>query len=544
LASKYGLKEIKVDINKLSTEEKLQYLNLIEKEEKELSSLFDETKDLDPFWWYKPATGYLDPKGVEFIKKWLQVSDIPDRFQGMLETFTCDKRIISTFGGNQVGKTTASAIKSHIKIIGKLPYSLNGKYPEWKLPKKWPVYGRVYGLSNDVIEEVIVPKFKEWMPRTYMKNGVWENSYSKQEKILRYYEGGKKFIGQIKFLSCEKDVSKSQGASLSFAHFDEEPPKEFYDECLPRFIANHGKGIDIEFFMTPTNGITWAYNTLFKSSNRPDSDLASFKVATVTNPYANLETLEQMMKDADKYEERLMRILGEFISLGGLIYSGDSAIDPKVHVIPPFTITYNRYLVLRGLDPHLSKPTACVEVVVDREGFVYVIGAYKKQSDIDKVKQDLAERALKKRYRLGWTSYDKSLDYDIKALGDLNIIDRYKLPPNPIPSMIPSEKFEGSIKAGIDAIKQYLKKDQYTGKPKLYFFNTPEVWDLIDDMQTLERDRGRNESQRGQRDKINEGPKDLHAALRYIFQKPLIWSPSDAYTDGVINVNSDEERYI
>jgi len=532
-----------MNIKNLTVEQKKLLLQSIEKEEKEVTILLKETKEADPFWWYKPFSGTISEKGKEFLRRWILPRDIPNEVSGIEDTFKSSAKIIATFGGNQVGKTTANAIKSHIKITGEVPKELKNIYPTTKLPTKWPVYGRVYGLSNDIIDEVIVPKFREWMPTSYMKDGIWEKSYSKQDKILRYYKNRSKFIGQLKFMSCEKDVSKSQGASLGFAHFDEESPKDFYDEALPRFISSGKKGIDIEFFMTPTNGLTWVYNTIFQNSLKNKSEIECFKVPTITNPLADLETLTQMMEDANSYDEKRMRVLGEFISLGGLIYSGETAINPRIHVIKPFELHHRKYVVVRGIDPHLSKPTAGVELAIDRAGILYVVGTYKKNADTERVKEDLAKRVIERKYRLAWTAFDRSLDYNIKALNDLNVIQKLRMPPNAIPAMIPSEKFDGSIKAGIDTIKQYLKLDKYTKRPKLYFFDTPEVWDLIHEMQTLERNKSRNEAKVGQRDQINEGPKDLHAALRYIFQKPLEYiRPDSSHQD--LSSNLIEERYL
>jgi hypothetical protein len=62
-------------------------------------------------------------------------------------------------------------------------------------------------------------------------------------------------------------------------------------------------------------------------------------------------------------------------------------------------------------------------------------------------------------------------------------------------------------------------------------------------MQTLEREKGLNEAKRGMKDKVREGPKDLHAALRYIFQKPLEWIPPDGSDSDQTN-NFMEERYV
>ena len=62
---------IKMDITKLPAQEKLVLLNQLEKEEKELTSLFGEVKEADPYWWYKPSDGELSPNSLEFLKKWI-----------------------------------------------------------------------------------------------------------------------------------------------------------------------------------------------------------------------------------------------------------------------------------------------------------------------------------------------------------------------------------------------------------------------------------------------------------------------------------------
>jgi hypothetical protein len=91
-----------------------------------------------------------------------------------------------------------------------------------------------------------------------------------------------------------------------------------------------------------------------------------------------------------------------------------------------------------------------------------------------------------------------------------------------------SEKYKGSIHAGVDQIKQKLKtfeaKDKdgnVQEKAKLYIFDTEENQPLITAMRLLERDRYRDEGAKGVKDEINEGRWDAHAALRYAHQVPL-----------------------
>jgi len=518
----------------LGVDDKLALLAEVQKQKAELRAVLDRVKDQDRYWFYEPSDGSLTPEAAAFAEKWLKPEDRPQKWYGVKDAMASGKKIVGLFGGNRAGKTIALVILSCAKVIGRVPKSLEGVVPEHKLPKKWPVYGRVYGLSSSVIEEVLIPKFKEWMPKEYWHSGGWDHTYNKQEKILRFYKNGREFVGHIKFISCEQEVEKTQGVDLSFAHFDEEPPHNFYEEALSRFGTTK---MDIGFFLTPTNGISWLYDTLI---NNGDENIETFKVSTLTNKHISIDSLETIMQQLDSYESRKMRLLGEFVSLSGLIYSGDCQFYKDIHVIKPFELEWDNHIVYRGIDIHTSKETCCVEVAVLPNNTKVVVGVYWKKADAETVKRDLAARAVERKYRLGWTRYDKSLDYEQTILGGMNIIDLLKRSPNAIPAMFPSDKHKGSIDAGIDLIKRDLKLDQHTKKPKVYFFDTPEVWLLIKDIQTLERDRAANEEKKGTRDKINEGKKDRHAAFRYVYQG----NPRFIAIDDTVDEEVPEERYI
>lgn len=496
-----------MQIESLSDDEKLRLLKELQKKKEELRLEVDKVRKSDKFWFYEPSfTGPLDAARQAFAEKWINKEDLPKIWTGMDQAIQSKKNILGVFGGNGAGKTALNAVLAHIKITGELPEKMKILVPKEKLPKEWPVFGRVVGLSAALIEEVLVPTFKEWMPKSYWHREGWERTYNKQEKILRYFKNGTEYIGHIKFVSCEQDVEKTQGANLSFIHFDEEPSQEFFEEGLNRFRTSR---MDIAFFMTPTNGMSWTYDLLVNSQ---DPDTECFKISTLTNKYVDFNNTEKMLRKIDNYEARKMRLLGEFVSLSGLIYNGESAFQRQLHLIKPFKMAYDEHILYRGLDIHLSKETCCVEVAVLPNNKKVVVGVYWKKGDTEQVKKDLAQRAIDRGYRLAWTRYDKSLDYEMKILGDINVIDLLRRPPAPIPALFPSDKYKGSIEGGVDLIKQDLKNGN------ILFFDTPEVWMLIKDIQTLEREKGSNEDKKGIRDKIAEGKKDRHAALRYVFQ--------------------------
>jgi hypothetical protein len=237
------------------------------------------------------------------------------------------------------------------------------------------------------------------------------------------------------------------------------------------------------------------------------------------------------------YDEMKMRLLGEAISLSGLVYG--KFFKDSVHVIEPFALNKKDHFILRGIDPHLVKPSCCVEIAVDREGNKYVIGAYAKDCDTQDFKKELAERVQENGWRLGWSIFDKSCDSTIKVFGDRNVYLEMTRGENAIPAAFKSEKFTGSINAGVDEIKKSLKVNPRTGKPTLFFFNTPEVKQVIHAIKGLERDTYTNEDVKGMKDRIKEGKWDLHACLRYLHQRPIVWLPPMESVPEVL-----EERYI
>lgn len=418
------------------------------------------------------------------------------------------------------GKSVFGAIENYIQITKELPYFLRGKYPEGKIIDKSPVSCRVVGVDYKTMLNTLVPTYQKWVPRSYLRGGKWKNSWSSEQNKL-FVEKAGKLYGTIEFMTNKMDVESFQGPPLDMVTYDEEPRRDIRKENLLRFTTSE-KLREI-YAMTPTKGLTWIKDDVFdKVEDESGNSVETFRFCSVSNKYANLKVLNEILKGMDTYNEIRMRLLGDFISLSGFVYG--KLFSRKIHVIDPFPITKD-YIIYRGIDPHLVKPSVCVEIAVDREENEYVLGVYSKDTDTEEIKKDLAERVKARGYRIGWTMCDKSADSTIHVLGDRNIFRELATGKNAIPALFASTKYTGSINAGVDDIKKKLKPDEKTGKPKLYFFNTPENRLIIKAMETLERDMGNNEDLKGVRDKINEGKHDAHACLRYAHQRPMRWMP-------------------
>ena len=231
-----------------------------------------------------------------------------------------------------------------------------------------------------------------------------------------------------------------------------------------------------------------------------------------------------------------MRLLGEAVSLSGLVYGG--LFQKSIHVIPPFYDSLSDkdkqlYYCLCGIDAHTNTPTAMVFMLIDRDNNCYVDRCSVSQADTDETKHNWWRIVIGNKYRMGYSVCDKSADSTNIALSrvaqrELNIfkeLQRHtcdangRIMINGIKSLIKSEKYEGSINAGIDELKKRLKEPE-----RLFIIDRPENKELIRAFMTMERDRYKDES-KGLKDRIKEGMWHLHSALRFIFQFSVRYVP-------------------
>ncbi len=538
-------------IAKLSDEEKETALLQISVLEEKLKAQLADLKQTDPFYFYEPSDGSITPEAKAFLAEFLHAEDIPQKCDGQLDAHLCDADTILEAGGNQAGKTTWLVIECLIHCTGELPDSLKDIYPPNKMCTERMRYARLEGESDAQLDDVLIPAMRFWCPKKYLLGG-WENAFSAKAKTLTLTLDGRE-CARIQFNSFTQDVSKLQGKKLTFVGYDEEPPKSHREENLFRFTT--AKRVRECYSMTPTKGMGWVKDEIL---DKQGNQVRAFKIASVTNKLANLDVLRGNIEKIDNYETKKMRLLGEFVSLSGLIYG--ALLSRSLHVIEPFAVGCNceqfkqngshnqkcawrNFMVVRGMDIHTVTPPAAVEVAVDRLGNWYVCGRYnpKECPDVEDMKTEMAERVKSKGYRLVWSIVDKSTDSDIKALANMNIYKKLKKNPNGIRPLFKSEKYTGSIMTGVDEIKAKLKVNQITKLPSLFFFNTPEALDVYNNLASLERDTYNDESEKGPKEAILEGKRHLHAAFRYISQRRVNFIEADE----VSYVPEDEsERYI
>lgn len=273
----------------------------------------------------------------------------------------CKKRNRWVFGGNRSGKTECGAVEAVYMARGIHPYRKNRKN----------VFGWVVSLSAQVQRDVAQSKIlkylnPDWIVDITMTSGKKDSPSSgviDQIKIKNVF-GGESIIG---FKSCDQGREKFQGSSLDFVWFDEEPPKDVYEECKMRVIDKRG---DIFGTMTPLKGLTFIYDEIYLNKYNSGEVWYEF-IEWADNPYLSRREIKEFTSSMSESELNRRRY-GRFVTDNGQVYT---EFDENVHVIEPFAVPEEWQDTL-SIDPGLRNPLSCHWYAVDYDGNVYVIAEH------------------------------------------------------------------------------------------------------------------------------------------------------------------------
>jgi phage terminase large subunit-like protein len=247
--------------------------------------------------------------------------------------------LVLFFAANRAGKSEGgAAVGANLARFGPAkPNSIyNGAGRESIEVRDRATSGWVVSLDFNNSQEVIQPKYfdngflagngKPFIPEREIKK--WRI----KDQVLKLKNGS--LIG---FKSCDSEVKKFQGAGKDWIHFDEEPPKEIFDEATIRV----GGGRRLLVFLTCTllpppgqaGGVTWSFDEFVKPWQRGQLKEAEIFTASIyDNPYIMPEEIARL--EARYGKDSLM---GR-IRLGGELLPGVSGsraypnFDRNIHV--------------------------------------------------------------------------------------------------------------------------------------------------------------------------------------------------------------------
>ncbi len=375
------------------------------------------------------------------------------RHEKQLAFHQCKKRNRWVFGGNRSGKTECGAVECVYMARGIHPYRENRR----------DVCGWVVSLSQQVQRDVAQKKILQYLRKDQIEDIVMLSGRkdAPESGVIDFIRvknamGGSSVIG---FKSCDQGREKFQGASLDFVWFDEEPPKDVYDECRMRVLDRKG---DIFGTMTPLKGLTFVHSEIFLN-RRGDNEIWYEFMEWSDNPYLDageIEALERTMDDTALQSRRY----GRFACNEGLVYP---EFDERVHVIEPFALP-KEWQDTISIDPGLHNPLSAHWYAVDFDDNVYVVFEhYEAGRDIDyhaKKIKEICERLDWKRDEKGRVralidsaSRQKTLA-SVKSVADLFYERGILVDPN----------VEKDLFSGISRVKSYLNLSN--GLPNIYIF--------------------------------------------------------------------------
>jgi phage terminase large subunit-like protein len=279
-------------------------------------------------------------------------------------------------GGNRSGKTVGGVVEDVWRMRGQHPYQ--------EVPAP-PTKGRIVTVSyTEGIQLIIIPELAKWIPPSDLINGSWEDSYNKQLRTLTLTNGS-----TCELMSYDQAVEKFAGTSRNWTHFDEEPPKAIFDECRMRLVDTGGCWY---LTMTPVNGMTWVYDTVYLPGLVPGGNIKVIIIDSSENPYISNSELEIVIADLDENEKKA-RQGGKFVQIGGLVFKKFSRENIIPALKPEELEKLRSWTHYGSLDHGLNNPTAWLWHAASPNGLVITYDEiYKNETLINQFAREIHER--------------------------------------------------------------------------------------------------------------------------------------------------------
>lgn len=356
--------------------------------------------------------------------------------------------------GNRSGKSYACVMEGIYYLTHTHPY---------KVIPGGQIRGRVVAVDFlNGVDKIILPLYKQLMPKEYLIDGSWDASYSKERHVLTLKDGS-----FVEFMSQDQDLDKFAGTSRHFVHFDEECPKVIFDECKMRLLDTNG---DWWISETPVEGMEWIYDDLYEPyfaalerGERPPIGLV--QMATDENPYLDQKAIARIFGTMDA-ESAAVRRAGEYLSISGALYKEFRDITHADQSWEEFQWDPQRMRLYLTGDHGINNPTAWLWIAADVKGGLTVIHEF---YETGKTVAEIAAYIHAKNKELGAEPYLITGDPMMKqrtgfstAQGTpMSILDEYaRWGIHMSVDSIPRDK-----QVGINKILQYLKMNPKTGRP-------------------------------------------------------------------------------
>ena len=448
-----------------------------------------------------------------------------------LEFHSLQQRERLFVAGNRSGKSVASVVEAVWYLTKTHPFreNLTGQ-----------VRGRVVCVDFlNGVDKIILPLYKQYMPKDFLIEGSWDKSYSAQQHTLTLKDGS-----FVEFMSQDQDLDKFAGTSRHFVHFDEECPKVIFDECQMRLLDTNGYWWISE---TPVAGMEWIYDDLYQPyfesvEKGEETRIGLIQMRTDENPYLMKEAIERIFGTMDQ-ENKAVRFGGEYLAISGSLYKEFKEITHANKTFEEYEFDKNMVRLYLTGDHGINNPTAWLWVAADIKGGLTVIKEYYQAN------ATVAEHAVaihRINDELNAVPYMVTGDPAMKQRSGItgeSIISEYAKHGIFINvDGIPRQK-----EVGINKIMQYLKVNPKTGHPFLTMLR--ECHNSIRELKGAKQNRFVNKKVAAMKNQPEgQREKDDHTtdALRYLMTFMPDLTPEDykgvsedhsEYAEGLLDVS-------
>jgi hypothetical protein len=338
------------------------------------------------------------------------------------------------------------------------------------------------GETSTEVKNTLYPELKKWLPAFLIKKDITARS---PKMVIKSGVGGPDIV--VEFVSYNQSVQSTAGSQRFIIKCDEEPPKAFWEEQLPRLLAADGW---LELTLTPANYITWTHDEIYDRASayyrsktiadkfgqkeveivRDDNQIAVVQAATDDNPTLRPEVIERLFENYDDEDTIAIRRYGIFKQVSGRIFKDYD----RIHVIDeheyfPDGINMD-WFHARGCDYHGRNPWAVGWVALSDNDELFIYDEYNpspEQNTTDSIAREIVDKSGDYRYKLNLTDpliKANQIKPNWTVLDDLNE-SFLRLKKAGVGTGGLWEVWDTKSERGRDAIKSRLKNSLICGKP-------------------------------------------------------------------------------
>lgn len=265
--------------------------------------------------------------------------------------------------GNGVGKTTIS-----VQTLANIVFGPQNGWFDYDVFRNWEFPKLCWYVSRpDAIADTVTPMIEELWSANYVRSRKYET-----------FKDGKKFISRIEtntgwtivFKTFNQDPGEFESAQVGIIVLDEPAPEAIWKAVKSR----RRKGCLTMLPMTPLYTPPYIVDEVKKAITAKKNGYYWIKASvheasmkTGVRGHLDHETMEAMIQSYDP-DEIEARVHGEIMYFSGRIYPEFSR---ELHVVEPHEYPVNnRCNFIQVVDPHDSRPCACIYLAVTPAGMI------------------------------------------------------------------------------------------------------------------------------------------------------------------------------